>query len=97
MTDLVAASASDRKFLTILLGLFAVIALSLAAVGIYGAVAYSVVQRTREIGIRISLGAAPASVGRMLQFGAMSTVLVGTAVGVAGAFAGTRLLHSLLY
>ena len=94
MSDFVTASVSDRRFMTILLGLFAVIALSLAAVGIYGAVAYSVAQRTREIGIRIALGAVPSSVGWKVQLSAMSTVLVGTAIGVVGALAGTHLLQS---
>jgi predicted permease len=97
MPAVVAASVASRRFMVLLLGLFATVALLLAAVGIYGVVAYSVAQRTREIGIRIALGAAPASVGRMVQLRAMLVVLAGIAIGVAGAFAATRLLRSLLY
>jgi putative ABC transport system permease protein len=97
LNDLVASSVSDRRFMALLLGLFATVALLLAAVGIYGVVTYSVAQRTREIGIRIALGATPVSVGRMVQVGAMGVVLVGTVVGVGAAFAATRLLQSLLY
>jgi putative ABC transport system permease protein len=97
LSDLVASSVSDRRFMALLLGLFATMALLLAAVGIYGVVAYTVAQRMREIGIRIALGAAPVSVSRMVQIGAMRVVLAGTAIGVAGAFAATRLLQSLLY
>jgi predicted permease len=97
MNELVASSVSDRRFMALLLGLFATVALIVAAVGIYGVVAYSVAQRTREIGIRIALGAAPASVGRKVLVGAMGIVLGGTAVGVLAALVATRLLQSLLY
>jgi len=97
MPAVVASSVATRRFMVLLLGLFAGVALLLAAVGIYGVVAYSVAQRTREIGIRIALGAAPAAVGRMVQLGAMGVVLAGVAIGVAGALGATRLLRSLLY
>ncbi|HEY4101157.1 MAG TPA: ABC transporter permease [Gemmatimonadales bacterium] len=93
LTDAVAT----RRFMALLLTLFAVVALLLAGIGIYGVVAYSVAQRTREIGIRIALGATPRRVGLMVQGSAMSIVLAGIGVGVAGAYAATRLLQSLLY
>ena len=97
MRDIVASSVSDRRFVALLLGLFAAVALALAAVGIYGVVSYSVAQRTREIGIRIALGAAPSSVGRMVQGGAMRVVLAGVVIGVGSALLATRLLQSLLF
>ncbi|HEY4321806.1 MAG TPA: ABC transporter permease [Gemmatimonadales bacterium] len=97
MASLVSSTIADQRFMILLLGLFASVALILAAVGIYGVVSYSVAQRTREIGIRIALGAAPRRVGRMVQFGAMRVVLLGTVLGVVGALGTTRLLQSMLY
>jgi ABC-type antimicrobial peptide transport system permease subunit len=81
----------------LLLGGFSFVGLLLAGVGIYGVVAYSVARRTREMGIRVALGADPASVGRMVIRSAMQLVMGGIVVGVAGALAASRLLRSLLY
>src|SRR5205814_7297762 len=81
----------------ILLGLFAGIALLLAAVGIYGAVAYSVAQRTGEIGVRIALGAQAADVLRLILGQGMMPVLIGLAAGIAAALALGRLLRTQLY
>ena len=80
-----------------LLGGFSVVGLLLAGVGIYGVVAYSVARRTREMGIRVALGADPSSVGRMVVGSSMRLVVGGVVVGIAGAVFATRLLRGLLY
>lgn len=90
-------AVAQPRFRTALLSLFAVIALVLASIGTYGVIAYSVTQRTREIGVRIALGARPAQVlGMILRQGAGLSVL-GILIGVAGALAATRALSSLLF
>jgi putative ABC transport system permease protein len=97
MEQAMATSVSQPRFDTMLLALFAAIALLLAAVGIYGLIAYTVAQRTHEIGVRMALGAAQADVVRMvLQQGALLAA-VGIALGLTGAFALTRLLKSMLF
>jgi len=88
---------SPKRFNTALLTLFAAVALLLAATGIYGLIAYSVVQRTREIGVRIALGATPREVMRLFMGQGMKLVLPGLAIGLAAAFALTRLMISLLF
>ena len=72
-------------------------ALLLAGLGIYGVVSYTVAQRSREIGIRIALGAEPSRVQRLVQGGAMAVIGIGIVVGGVGAVAGTRLMRALLY
>jgi predicted permease len=97
LQQVVARSVGDRRLTMLLLGLFATAALALAAVGLYGIVAYAVVQRTREIGIRVALGANRQNVvGLMLSQG-MKLVVIGLGLGLAGAFGLTPLLQSLLY
>jgi putative ABC transport system permease protein len=81
----------------LLFGLFAVVALLLAALGIYGVMNYSVSRRTREIGIRISLGASRAAVLRMVVRQGMMQALAGTAAGVVGALLLARLMTGMLY
>ena len=90
-------SVAQRRFSMTLLTIFSAVALLLAAVGIYGVLAYSVAQRTREIGVRMALGARDTTVARMVVREALGVVGVGLAIGVAGALALTRVLASLLY
>jgi predicted permease len=97
MTDKVASSVADRRFLTLLLSAFAGVALLLAALGIYGVVSYSVAQQSRDIGIRIALGAHPRRVQLAVQGTALRTVAIGVAVGIVAALAGSRLVSSLVY
>jgi putative ABC transport system permease protein len=92
-----ADSMAQRRFNMFLLGAFAGLALVLAAVGIYGVITYTVTQRTHEMGIRIALGAKSGDILRLVFGNAMATTLIGIALGLAAAFALTRLLRSLLY
>jgi putative ABC transport system permease protein len=97
MEEVVRGSTGSRRFPMLLLSVFSVMALALAAVGIVGVVGHSVTQRTREIGIRMALGAKTLDVLRLMVNGSMIWVLAGVAVGIAGSAGLTRLLHSLLY
>lgn len=97
MQEIVQDSVGSRRFPAYLLAGFAALALALAAVGIVGVVSYSVAQRTREIGIRMALGAGKADVLKMILRGSMVWVLVGVIVGVVGSIGLTRLLGTLLY
>jgi predicted permease len=90
-------SLARPRFNTLLLSIFAGTALLLTAIGIYGVMAYSVSQRTSEIGIRIALGAGKSSIFRLVVGQAMTIVAISLVVGLVGAFAATRLLNSLLY
>jgi putative ABC transport system permease protein len=97
MDELVSSTIADRKFNMFLLGAFAAVALSLAAVGIYGLIAYSVAQRTRELGIRIALGAAPRDVLLLVIRQGATLALAGIVVGSLGAIAATRWMRSMLF
>jgi predicted permease len=97
MDHVVAESVSSRRFDFWLLGTFAALALALAAAGIYGVMSYMVTQRTREIGIRMALGAQATAVRRLVVHEGMMLVFAGLVVGAAVALGVTRLLSSLLY
>jgi putative ABC transport system permease protein len=97
MEDVVADNVSSQRFLSSLAGCFAAIAALLAAIGIYGVLSYVVTQRTREIGIRISLGATRMRVLSEFLREGMGMALAGFAAGIAGAFAAGRIMESLLH
>jgi ABC-type antimicrobial peptide transport system permease subunit len=97
MNDRLAASAAERRFSLILFELFGVIALVLAAVGIYGVLAGSVSERTREIGVRLALGAQHRDVLALILGQGLKLTLSGVALGLVAAWAATRLLINLLY
>lgn len=97
MDDLVDTSMDDRRFNTYLLGTFALLALLLAATGIYGLIAYAVVQRTREIGVRLALGALPGDVVRLVLGDGARLAAIGIVIGLVGALSLTRLIRTLLY
>ena len=88
---------AEPRFLMALLGTFAALAFLLAIVGLYGVIAYSVGQRTREIGVRIALGARPADVARLVLGQAMALTALGVALGAAGAVAATRAMRTMLF
>jgi putative ABC transport system permease protein len=97
MDQVVSESTARSDFNTTLLTIFAAVALLLAAIGIYGLMAYSVQQRTQEIGIRMALGASPERVRRMVVLQGMRLVLGGVVIGVAAALALSRFIVSLLF
>lgn len=97
LEDVVAGTVAGPRFVTILLGIFATLALGLAAIGVYGVISYTVAQRTQEIGVRMALGAGSARVLRLVLKQGVSMALIGIAIGVGGALIATRLLTGILY
>ena len=97
MNEVVSKSVVQPRFLALLLAVFSGIALFLAAIGIYGVMAYSVAQRTQEIGVRMALGARPLHVLRLVLKQSLVMLVIGTLIGLAGAFALTRLMQTLLF
>src|SRR5262249_25734543 len=97
MNEHLSDSIAQRRFQMLLLGVFAAVALVIAAVGIYGVISYAVSQRAQEIGIRMALGAQAKDVLMMVVWRGMSLTLVGVAIGLAVALALTRVIKSLLF
>jgi putative ABC transport system permease protein len=97
MDERLSNSVAQRRFQTILLGVFASLALVIVAAGIYGVISYAVSQRTYEIGIRMALGAQASDVLRIVIWRGMSLTLVGVALGLAAALALTRVMKNLLF
>jgi putative ABC transport system permease protein len=97
LDHLLSTSIAQQQFSMLLLGIFAVVALVLAAVGIYGVLSYAVTQRTHEIGIRMALGAGRRDVLRLVVGHGMLLTLIGVVAGLAAAFALTRLMTTMLY
>ena len=97
MDDLLATSMAPQRFRMLLIGLFALLALVLAAVGVYGVIAYSVGQRRHEIGVRLALGAQRRDVMKLLLGEGAVLAVAGIGLGIAGAFWLTRFFSSLLF
>jgi ABC-type antimicrobial peptide transport system permease subunit len=97
MDDIADANVSTSRFALFLVALFAALALTLAAIGIYGVISYAVSQRTHEFGLRMALGAQPGDVRRLVLRQGVKLAIAGVALGLAGALALGRVLWSLLY
>jgi putative ABC transport system permease protein len=97
LAELVARSVGPRRFVMVLLELFGAVALLMTGIGVYGVISYSVAERTREIGIRAALGAAPRDIVRLIVGGGLAVVGAGLAAGIVAAIAATRLLESSLF
>jgi len=88
---------APERFAMALIGVFALVALVLSAVGLYGVIAYAVTHRTREIGVRVALGAQPSAISLLVLVEGLKLTFIGVVLGIAGAAAGTRALTSMLY
>src|SRR5437667_2017694 len=97
MTATIAESVGDQRLHTTLLGIFAAIGLTLALLGVYGVISYSVVRRTQEIGVRMALGAGRSEVLRMVLGQGLTLVAIGAAIGTTGALGAVRVIASELY
>jgi len=97
LDQLVLDATAQPQFRTVLLGSFAALALGIAAIGLYGVVAYAVSRRTREIGVRIALGATSVEVLKMVLNDALRIAIAGIVIGTAGAWVAARALAELLY
>ena len=95
MSQIVSRSTSRERFNTLLMTVFALSALALAAIGIYGVMAYAVQQRTREIGVRLALGAEPGAVRRMVVMQGMRLAVIGVVIGVGAAYRAVALHDQL--
>jgi predicted permease len=96
-SEIYSASLGSRRFNVILIGCFGITALILATIGVFGVMAYSVTRRTREIGVRVALGAESSDILRMVLGQGMRTILAGVVIGISGSLALTRIVKSLLF
>jgi ABC-type antimicrobial peptide transport system permease subunit len=97
MTDVMSASVADRRLQLLLVGAFAFLAIVLATIGVYGVIAYDVLQRTREIGIRVALGASRGSVLSLMLRRGLTLVVLGSVIGLVAAAVLTRPFAGLLF
>jgi putative ABC transport system permease protein len=97
LNEVIASTTAPRRFNTLLIAIFAAVALALAAVGIYSVISYSVTQRTQEVGVRMALGARPGDVIRLILKQGLAMTLIGVAAGILGAIATARVMSGLLY
>jgi putative ABC transport system permease protein len=97
MDERLAGAVARPRFYLLLLGAFALVALALAAVGIYGVMSYTVGERRREIGVRVAMGARPGEVQALVVRQGMAVAAIGVTLGLAGSLAAARLLRSLLF
>ncbi|MBV9886412.1 MAG: FtsX-like permease family protein, partial [Acidobacteria bacterium] len=97
MEQVLSRSLALRNFMRMLLSAFAILALLLAAIGIYGVISYAVSQRTREIGVRMALGATPAGMLSLILRESLQLIFFGVVIGIAAALGLTRMLASMLY
>jgi ABC-type antimicrobial peptide transport system permease subunit len=97
MESLLDRRVADKRFLMTLMGGFAALALTLTVIGLYGVLAYAVSQRTREIGVRMALGAEGGDIRRMVLRQGMTLVSIGVAIGLAASFLLTRLIENMLF
>jgi putative ABC transport system permease protein len=97
LSTILSESVAEPRFRTLLLGVFALTALALAAIGVYGLISYSVANRTREIGIRVALGAQPSQViGPIVREG-LTLAAIGIVLGLVGAYAATKAISTFLF
>src|SRR5262249_59220061 len=92
INEVIASTTAPRRFNTLLLAIFAAVALALAAVGIYSVISYSVTQRTQEVGVRMALGARPGDVVRLILKQGLALTIIGVAAGALVAIAAARVL-----
>ena len=97
LNEVIISTTAPRRFNTLLLAIFAAVALALAAVGIYSVISYSVTQRTQEVGVRMALGARPGDVIRLVLKQGLALTLIGVAAGILGAIAAAHVMSGLLY
>src|SRR5262245_11647161 len=97
LESLIDRSMADKRFLMVLMGVFAALAMALTVIGLYGVMSYAVSQRTQEIGIRMALGAGARDIQRMVLRQGMTLVLIGVAIGLAASWTLTRLMANLLF
>jgi putative ABC transport system permease protein len=97
INEVIASTTAPRRFNTLLLAIFAAVALALAATGVYSVISYSVTQRTQEVGVRMALGARPGDVIRLILKQGLTLTLIGVAAGLLGAIAAARVMTGMLY